>query len=312
MSHAVELHPPTLSPPPPLEGPCPVPYLPTQQGEGNGQTTSTLEPSSRTEGPSTSIPVLDRPLPMCTVAEKMQKLEAAVDVYSMLREGQIEKFLHELSHLHGEESIMMDKSLAAQKDVTFWTTLEDLANVMTGAISIVLGGYTLGVGHAVVGGALIASGVASIANIAFKYGNVWDYLSTQIAGENKELQTTLRTYMPAALGLTAATLSLYCSYQIWNLPGLTSSAHLMSILQTGSSILMGSVTLGKGFADFHLKISTSAFSALQTISELLRLDLEDATEGLQEFHQRQLDIKKIAAERIQAAHEAVQMIHQPV
>lgn len=252
------------------------------------------------------------PSPLWDVIGKIQRLEAASDDYATVREQQIKMDLKEIDRLHAEESLTMDKALAAQKDVTFWTVLQDVGNICMGSVSAVLGVFTFSSGNPVAGGLLIAAGITSIANIAFKYGKVWDWMAERIAGENQQLRETIRTYLPASVAVVCAALCVYGSMQVWNLPGLTSSQQALSMVETGLSVVTGVVGLGQGMSQAHLKWETAELSALQTMEEFTRMDLEDATEEIQEFQKRQSETQKVAAQLINSNSDALQLINQPV
>jgi hypothetical protein len=217
----------------------------------------------------------------------------------------------EIQKLHEEEARKLEEAYAASKDASFWSLLEDIGSTIMSSVSFFFGAAALSSGGAAVGGALIVSGVASLSHIAFKYTDGWDWISEQVAGENKELKETIRTYLPSALGITAAAIGLYGVYGAWSFAGGVGLQQAFSVLQTSGHVAHGIFAYANGQANSFYRKSSAEVSALQSMSELVRMDVENCIEELKEFHENQLAINEQAARLIEETDQAIQITQQP-
>lgn len=283
----------------------PTPYV-----EPIGGLSAAPQAVSHDPARSTLKPALDSP--MSRVIGNVLRLEKTAEMFSILRENDINELFKEIEKLQLEQSRKYEETIAAQQDVSFWGIMDDLVGVLTGSISAVFGLVAIQNGAAYTGGVLIATGITNVSNIAFKYAGAWDLLAETIADENTEMREAIRTYIPAAIGVTAAVVSAYCSYQLWNLPQMTSQKQGMAILEGVASVVSGLTAMGNGVASARFTKAGAALSFLQTKTSLSKLDLDRAAGELSSFHRQQFEVGKHVAELIEAANQSIQMIQQPV
>jgi hypothetical protein len=135
-------------------------------------------------------------------------------------------------------------------DSSFWSVLKKIATSLLAAVSIVFGISLIATGGgALIGGAMIASGVLSLANFAMSESGAWEWVANQLARDNEDLRNKLTWILPGAVGILAGGIGLVGSIQ-----GIASGAiqfmeKTMYVLQTAVSLFDAATTVGKGIAD---------------------------------------------------------------
>jgi hypothetical protein len=135
----------------------------------------------------------------------------------------------------------------------FWSILKKIGTCLVSALSLVFGFAVLGAGgSALIGGAMIASGILSLANFALTEVGAWDWVSKQLASGNEEKRKQLQMILPGAFGLLAGGIGL-----VGSVAGVATGAvqfveKAVSAAQTALAIFNGLVTFGKGTADARL------------------------------------------------------------
>jgi hypothetical protein len=126
-----------------------------------------------------SKPVLD---PIQNVMHNyINKVEPMANRWSVYREKEIEKEFAHIDQLHHEEAKQLEEATQASQQVSFWGILGDVSSSITSAISFFFGFSAISAGSPAVGGVLIVSGVLSLSNLAFKHGQVWDFVADHVA-----------------------------------------------------------------------------------------------------------------------------------
>jgi hypothetical protein len=135
----------------------------------------------------------------------------------------------------------------------FWSTLQKIATCLLSALSLVFGvAIVASGGGALIGGAMIASGILSLANFALSECGAWDWIAGQIAHDNEEHKKKLAMILPLAVGIVAAGIGLVGSAY-----GVASSAiqfaeKAVSVAQTALALFKATTTFGKGVSDARL------------------------------------------------------------
>ncbi len=259
-----------------------------------------------------SKPILDPPMPVWQVLNEINRLEDVANQYGITKERSIDHALEKIQQCYQDESIKLDEELAASENVSFWGLLEDLTSTITSSVSLYFGISALSTGGAAVGGVLIVSGVASLGNLAFKYTKGWDWVADQVAGENKGLRDNIRTYLPAAIGLTCAAIGIYGSYSAWKYAAETGVKQSLSVIQTTGNLAGGLAACASGRAQSHFTWTNAELSSLQTKADISRIDLENLVEETKTFHQKQMEINELANRLVEATNQAIQITQQPV
>lgn len=268
---------------------------------------STLEKSKTVASPrEPSKPVL-----LATI-DNVERLEKATDLYTAQKQTQIDLSFKRIQAFQLEETKKLEEAYKASENVGFWGILEDIGSTIMSAISFFFGFSALATGGAAIGGALIISGILSLSSIAFKHAKGWDWIADQIAGENKPLRQAIVTYLPVAVGITAAAMGAYGAWGAWHYAPMEGSKKALAILQTAASIAKGISAFGSGKAASHYKTANAEFSALQTKTELTTLGIEEIIVEIKDMHKKMSAEYELVAKIIQDSSHAIQVTQQPV
>jgi hypothetical protein len=163
-----------------------------------------------------------------------------------------------------QESMQMlrEAALRAQES-TFWSVLRKIATALISAVSVIFGISIASSGSALIGGAMIASGVLSLANFALSEMRGWDWIAEQLAHENEERKKQLAVVLPIATGILAGGIGLLGSVNGIATGAINFAEKAMMIAQSILGIFEGLTVLGKGAADAKLLWTQADLKALQ-------------------------------------------------
>lgn len=260
-----------------------------------------------------SKPALDPPNSIFdTIAQLKERIEPAFGRYlNRCAEG-IEKQFNDLNEMYIEQTRQMEEALQASKNVSFWSIFDDIANTLSSALAFFFGASAVSAGSAVVGGALIASGVLSVGNLAFKHGQIWDWTADQIAGDNERLKQQISTYLPIAVSLAGAALALYGGYGALKHSTHSATQTTQSLLQNSAKITESLTKYKSGLANADQSWKLADLNALQSNTEISKLALDGFIQAVQEFHERQTDIYKTVGGILSDWAGSIQIVQQPV
>ncbi|NGX39068.1 MAG: hypothetical protein KR126chlam1_00388 [Chlamydiae bacterium] len=286
----------------------PPPTSPAIQERSKSSLTSVKEVSA----PFTpSKPKLQEPV-FFRVLLNVAYLEQVAENFALYKEKVIERTFAEYNAQNSEAARISEEAQEQSKQVSFWGVLEDLSGAVTGAVSTVFGFSAISAGNPYVGGILIANGVLSISNIAFKHTHVWDWVAEQAAGGNKEYKQLIASTLPAAVGILCTAVGLYGAYNAWSYAQMSQESTLLTFFDTTSNLARGITTMGRGYAESNFLQTSSALSALLSMAELTKIDLENAAEEIKGFHEGQMRVISSCAELLESRDRAIQLTQQPV
>jgi hypothetical protein len=146
-----------------------------------------------------------------------------------------------------------------------WSTLKKIATCLVSATSMVFGISLLASGGdtALVGGAMIASGVLSLANFGMAENKGWDWVATQLANGNEERRKKIAMILPMTAGVVAGGIGLAGSVHGFATDSLQFAEKTLTIAQSAVTIFDGVTTFGKGHADAKLLWTQADLSLLQ-------------------------------------------------
>ncbi len=239
------------------------------------------------------------------------RLLAAVTESQRLGNGIMETLGVRLSNVKDDirtisaENIQKLKEAAERANASdFWSILKKIATCLLSAVSIVFGVALLASGGgALIGGAMIASGILSLANFALSEMGTWDWVADQIAHDNEDLKRKIAMILPGAIGIVAGGIGLVGSVYGIASGALQFAEKAMFVAQAALSIFDGVTTLGKGISDARL-LWTQA--DLKMIEAELTVERENFSTLIGEIKGCMYDFKNIKAH----ARKAVEMITQ--
>jgi hypothetical protein len=159
----------------------------------------------------------------------------------------------EIHRLSGESIQRLRDAATHAQSSLFWSILQKAATCILSALSIVFGAALLGVGGgALVGGAMIASGILAIANFSMTEGGGWDWVAKMLAAEDQSLHNQLKWILPAAVGILSGAIGVVGSVGS-ALFGVVQFGEMVAfIAQAAFGLFSGMTLLGKGTADSYL------------------------------------------------------------
>ncbi len=185
-----------------------------------------------------------------TVSEETRKLGNEILDTLSLRISGIKEKIQEIS----VENLKKLRDVAEKaKNSDFWSVLKKIATCLLSAISIVFGVALLGAGgSALVGGAMLASGILSLANFALSELNIWDWIADYIAHDNEDLKNNLKMILPMSFGILAGGIGLVGSVNAIATGAVQFIESALFVAQSAVSIFDGLTTIGKGSSDAQL------------------------------------------------------------
>jgi len=251
------------------------------------------------------------PPPFWAMIGQVSRLEDAAHKFTVQKEQRIDCIFAEIQRLQKEEGIKLEEAYAASEDMTFWGFLYDTAMGIASSVSFFLGFAAVSGGGTVVGAALIASGVLSLTNIAFKHVEAWDWVATQVSND-KETKQAIKTYLPVAVGIVAAAMGAYGAYGAWNYSELQGMSKALGILETTAGVAQAVTAWNNGKASERFKAVRAEVSALQTKGDLTTLELDVVIEDIKKFQKDLSVIQDLIGRLVQDTSTSIQAIQQPV
>lgn len=178
----------------------------------------------------------------------------------------------------------------------FWSALKKIATCLLAAVSTIIGVSLVATGGmGFVGGAMIASGVLSLANFAFSECNFWKWVAEKLSQDRKE-QEQIQMILPMILGIVTAGVGLIGSAMGATSGTLNLSEKVGTIAHTAVSLFETFTSVGKGIADADLLWTRADLTTIQGDLNLERILYEYVMEGIkssmQEFKSIQAKINQ--------------------
>lgn len=197
---------------------------------------------------SSLIPLSDRYM-LNTLIETQGIGNTLLDTLS-LRLGNVKQ---QIQTLATENLAKLKEAAERAKASDFWSILKKIATALLSAASIVLGiALVAGGGTALIGGAMIASGILSLANFAMTESQSWDWVAKQLSNDNEEWRKKLLLLLPLGFGVLAGGIGLVGSIHSLATGAIPFAEKAIYIAQTALSLFDAGTTFGKGQADARL------------------------------------------------------------
>jgi hypothetical protein len=191
-----------------------------------------------------------------------------------------------------QESMQMLREAAERaQESLFWSILKKVATAIISAVSVIFGISVVSSGSALIGGAMIASGVLSLANFALSELKGWDWVAEQIAQGNEERKKQLLNYLPMAVGILAGGIGLLGSVNGIATGAINFAERALMIVQSILAVFEGTTLFGKGVSEARL---LWAKADLKTLQADLLIERENFNATLDELRGSLDDFKNIS------------------
>ncbi len=193
------------------------------------------------------------PLSEYRCLEMMQQLKDQSDGITLSMTERLKQHKQHLSDVVAKNIQAIKENAERVSASDWWSFLKKSAMALLSAVSIAMG-ITLiaGGGSALIGGAMIASGILSIANFALSEAGVWDQVARMLEQQDEQRRKKIGMLIPGVIGVLSGAIGLFGGVQ-----SLLYSSHLfvgkvLEIVQAALAGFQGVTTIGKGIADYNL------------------------------------------------------------
>jgi hypothetical protein len=250
-------------------------------------------------------------LPAPDLVRQTLRLEALMNKLKGQSDMALARRFAECSELEKEILVKVQESAAKTQDSSMWGLLQEVGALFIAALNTTIGFTFFSSGSTLVGGALVASGILSIANFIFAHTGVWDAIAEQMAHDDEALQKKIKTLFPAALGLVSASLAISGGMAAAFSSSLE-MRHLLSIGQTAAAFVQGALTIGSGVHEMRAKTIAVSLEHLNIKGEQIHYAIKDALKDLEEFYNFIGESIKEADLFVKTSLRQIQAIQQPV
>jgi hypothetical protein len=176
-----------------------------------------------------------------------------------------------VKEISAENMQKLRESAERAQSSTWWAVLKKVATCLLSTFSIVFGAAVAATGGgALIGGAMITSGILSLTNFALSETGAWDWISKKLANQDEEWANRLAWILPAAVGILAGGIGVVGSVHSLATSAIQFADKAIFIAQSALGVFDGLVTLGKGQADARL-----VWAQADTMEVQAKLNVED-------------------------------------
>jgi hypothetical protein len=273
---------------------------------------SSIEKKKATELPfSPSKPDLEKPI--WRLLRTVTAIETLSDSFMELGQVSVEMYMARMQTLSKQEMEKIQEALQHAENAGFWQFLQEIASLILSVTSCIFGFNLNSSGqNALLGGVLIASGLLSIANFAFKETGVWDSVASLMAKENEELRKELSRVLPSVIGLTTALISLGGSTYAAAFTSLDTGQKVLKIGETAAATATNLAAMGQSTHEGRKHFAESEFMRTKVEGQLVLVVLQKTMRQMQELCENQAELTEKASNVVRAAERSIQIIHHSV
>lgn len=249
--------------------------------------------------PLSGKPELDPPSPnIWGFVQVTLEAEKIASDFIRLDQINMEKHFGEIREWEKKQLIKINESAEHAQSWNFWNFLRDIASLIVAAFSTIIGFFVVtSVGSALVGGALIASGVLAITNFIFQHTDTWDWIAKQIA-EEEQTQQKLKSIMPLVVSVISTTIGIAGSIGAAFFDSLNLTQKLLSIGQTAANFAQGVTTIAGGISGARMKWTEADLRSIKSETQFLKYQIENCLTRMQEFFDSQKQTVENSSELI--------------
>lgn len=272
---------------------------------------STIEKSPKKAEPLplTGKPELDPPSPnIWGFVQVTLEAEKIANDFIRLDQINMEKNFCHIREWEKKQLIKINESAEHAQSWNFWNFLRDIASLIVAAFSTVIGFFFVtSVGSALVGGALIASGVLAITNFIFQNTDAWDWIAKQIA-EDEQTRQKLKSILPMVVSVVSTTIGIAGSIGAAFFDSLNLTQKLLSIGQTAANFAQGVTTIGSGVSGARMKWTEADLRNIKSETQFLKYQIENCLTRMQEFFDSQKQTVENSSELIRLTLNTLRVI----
>lgn len=201
----------------------------------------------------------------------------------------------ELKALLVEKAEKLKEVCERTQSMGIWDTLRKIGSAILGAVTAFLGITIFATGGStLLGGALVVSGVLSLANLAFTDSGVWDWMAEKVAGDNEDKKKKISALLPCVIGLVACGLglaSLGAFGAVWTLPTMPRA---LAMVQMAANFLTISGTVGGQVSHAKVSMSQAALHDLQTKMSQNHHQVDRLSDNVEQIMEQEAELTRSA------------------
>jgi hypothetical protein len=178
---------------------------------------------------------------------------------------------------------------------SYWDTLRRIGTGILSVVSTFLGLSVISAGGStLIGGALIASGIMSLANLALTDAGLWDWVAEQLAADNQKEQERIAALIPCVVGFMAGTVGLagFGAYALWG--AMATAPRILTVAQTAANLSTMTAAIGGEVSQALVSQSQASLIDLQGKLALHGHRVERLLQGLETALQQETQTYRIA------------------
>jgi len=227
--------------------------------------------------------------------DSLEKLHKTGTGMLELNMNELDDCNQKFKEMQAEQAKKLKEAAARTQDDKFWSLLKKIGAFVLAAVSTVLGMTLVATGAgALVGGAMIASGLLTIANLAFTDAGVWDWVAEKLAKGNEEKQKKIAAIIPAVVGGFCAVIGLAGSAGTFLWASINVAQKMLLIAQTALNFAEGVAAIGDGVNRYRSLRTQAALTEIKKDLFLNENKLEKASGGMEKIFQ----VQSRAAEQV--------------
>lgn len=189
-----------------------------------------------------------------------EEMPAVVDTQLKAMTVRLDAKKEGIKEVSAELMATLKKAAEQAQTSQWWSLLKKIADCFLAALSLILGfSLVSSGGGALAGGALIAAGILSFANLFLSECKGWDWISVQLANGDEELREKLNVLLPIIAALIACVLSFTAGFS----GGVKLGGKVLAIAQGTLALFATATQLGKGISDAKLTWNQSEIHSLE-------------------------------------------------
>ena len=216
--------------------------------------------------------------------EALLNLEKTADSMMLLQMKELEGIQEQFKALAAERVQLGEKALDKKHISESWSLLHKAWTTIISAVSTVLGLSVMATpGGALVGGAMVASGSISIANLAAKETGAWNWVAKRLAADSKDAEERLAQWIPAAIDVSSSVIGLLGASSAILEQTLNLSAGTVNMAKTAGYFGEGVVSVAKGSYEAEARAIQADLEELTGRTDVNQHDLESITQRIERF-----------------------------
>lgn len=218
-----------------------------------------------------------------------------------INQSQINHHMEKLKELSQEHLRLFKEGAEKNKSNKWWGELHQMVSCLAATFSTLCGVSAAAGGSTLIAGALIASGVMAISNVALSSTGAWDKMARELYPEDLKKREQFKTFAPLMLAAASTTLGMAGGAAAYSTGAVVFAEKMTQTISSTVHAVEGVTSVGQGYAkaDAHLteaKVKNLDIQMFTNEHELqqYRTAFESMIQTLSDATMRTADILKLS------------------